>query len=48
MGGGGGVGGGVSCASVCDVCKHVCSSVRVRACVCIIGFQCSVNVPGYY
>ena len=28
-----GGGWGVSCASVCDVCKHVCSSVRVRACV---------------
>ena len=37
----------VSCASVCDVRKHVRASVRVRACV-YIDFQCSVNVSGYY
>ena len=38
----------VSCASVCDVRKYVRASMRVCVRVCIIGFQCSVNVSGYY
>ena len=38
-----GGGGWVSCASMCDMRKHVRTSMRV----CIIGFQCSVNDSGY-
>ena len=35
---------GVGGVQACVMCVSVCVCVRV----CIIGFQCSVNVSGYY
>ena len=48
-GGGGMGGGGGGCrVQACVMCVSMCVRVCVCVRVCIIGFQCSVNVSGYY
>ena len=45
---GGWVVGGGCRVQVCVMCVSMCVRVCVCVRVCIIGFQCSVNVSGYY